>query len=273
MRPNVSCGKCGCLIHATSTADLERAQRQKVIDDLDVMANTIVNRKEWMVSGLLQNSISYSIEGYDNFTITLPRDAGNTITLGTFWDAAPTTVNVEEDFRTAAKVVSDAEGYGLTDVIHGAESGQAFLDAMKAQGQTLLDPRRMATGSVIMDSLFDQMGVTYLGRFSQMDHWIYDRQFTLPAEEGGGTYDLIRPKYCEIINRNPAITQRKMFYAAIPDFDNEAAATGRSLRQTEMFSKSWVTQDPSQRWLLMHTRPLPWFKRANSHVSMKTVSG
>ena len=165
-------------------------------------------------------------------------------------------------------MVNTSEGSGFTDAIMGREAADAFSDALRAQN--LLDQRRLETGTLIVTAQESTEGVTYLGTLFGIRWWEYSRQIDVPAEEGGGTFDMIRPKYVEFFNRNPTTTGRRLWYAPIADYDKSETKT---IHPVKRFSKSWVTQDPSQRHLLVHTRPLPWFQRPDAYVSMKVVSG
>lgn len=261
--------KAGQGIFVTSPGQLEAAQEQKVVDDLDFMMNGIVNRQEWMVANLLRNQITYSVSDNESFTIDLPRSAGNTIDLApNYWDTAPGTADIYGAVDIADSLVSEAEGLNITDAICGSEAAAALVGALKAQ--ELFDQRRFLTGNLDLETLEANNGVKFLGNFHGINWWRYNRKITLPDAEGGGTFDFIRPKYVEFVNRDAVSTERKWWWGPVADYGEDGA---RSIHPVSMFSKSFVTQDPSQRFLLVHTRPLPWMQRPDTFVSMKVVSG
>ncbi|MNP72164.1 Phage major capsid protein E [compost metagenome] len=58
-----------------------------------------------------------------------------------------------------------------------------------------------------------------------------------------------------------------MLYAAIQDL--EAIESG--LVEAARFPKSWVTQEPSQRWLKVQAAPLPGLLEPNAFLYAKVV--
>ncbi len=231
--------------------------------DLQVMSDMVTNAQEWMASQALIGVITYSVADQEVFKITFPKPAGNNITLTTFWDDAdPTLPEPEINFHTVKRIVADEVGLQPTDCILGSEAAESFLRLAKKQ--ELLDRRNITAGQVDFTNLFDQDGVIFLGVFSGLRVWEYSRTASL----NGVATDMIRPKFAEFVTANAAADMVE-YFGAIPDM---RIFEGRNF-VAERFSKSWDVEDPSARMALLHSRPLPVFRRPGAHVSMKVVSG
>jgi hypothetical protein len=227
------------------------------------LADLETNAEEYLCCQALRGSVTYSVDEAEAFTVTFPRPAGNNVTLTTFWDDAdPSLPELEQDFYQAKKIISDEVGLQPTDVILGAEAVLWFMSVLKQQ--KILDMLHYFAGDVSLASQFSEDGAIYLGLFSGIKVWAYPRQVNV----NGVATDLIRPKYAEFI-ANSAAAENLIYYAAIDDED--ALESGSFV--TERFSKTWKTPDPSQRFMLLHSRPMPCTRRPGSMVSMKVVSG
>lgn len=114
-------------------------------------------------------------------------------------------------------------------------------------------------GMITLQNQFRRDGAILLGMFAGLNVWIYPRSVTV----NGTAQPLIRSDYAEFVCADPA-AENVIYYGPIDDDD---AMEGQSF-VTERFSKSWKTPDPSQRFMLLHTRPLPCSRRPGSLVSM-----
>lgn len=225
----------------------------------------IDNSEEYMVSQLMQGGISYQVSEQANFQITLPRDSANNIDLVTAkeWDNADQTgVFIYEDFDLAKSLASEAEGAQITHAIMGNNAAVYFL--RNAKVQALLDKSSgILTGEMDLRRQYQADGAIYLGNFCGVECWKYPRQLNV----AGTPTDLIRSSYVEFVSATPS-NENTMHYGMIPDMD---AFASRELIG-KVYTKTWTNPDPSHLRLLAHSRPLPWFPRANSNVSMKVLN-
>lgn len=227
------------------------------------LADLATNAEEWLCCQALRGSVTYEVDEQEKFTVTFPRPAGNNVTLTTFWDDAdPQEPDIEQDFYEAKRILSEEVSLQPTDVILGSEAVLHFMSVLKAQ--KLMDMLHLFAGDVSFASQFSEDGAIYLGLFCGVKVWAYPRQITL----NGAATDLIRAKYAEFICNSPA-AENMIYYGGIEDV--EALESGMFV--TERFSKSWIEPDPSRRYMLLHTRPMPCPRRPGSMVSMKVVSG
>lgn len=251
---------------------VDRAEQQSAIDAymarelsfLDMDANESL---EWLCAQMLTGTVSYSSADDVAFTITVPRLGTHSYDLAaTFhWDEA--NARIAKDFLDAHTLVNDDVSLNLTDVLLGNEAADAFL--ANAAMQALLKQnvnQSIQVGSISFVEQMEANGLLYLGNpFRGIRVWRYGRTTSV----NGVSTPMIRPKYAEFVTARPE-AQNVTYYGPIEDFD--AFGEGGSYVR-ERFSKSWVEKDPSVRWALLETNPLPCLRRPDSTVSVKVVSG
>lgn len=242
---------------------IRSAMREYMASELSMLGDDITNSEEYLCALAIRGAISYSSADESAFTITFPRSATHDFALGAGdrWNEA--TSSPRSDFLTAAQLINDAVSLNVTDVILGADAADAFI--ANAEVQTLLDVRRLVTGSIDLTQQFAESGAMYLGTYVHgIRVWRYARQ----VEVNGTSVDLIRPKYAEFIARTPA-AQFVTYYGAIEDM--KAIGAGRVL-QSKRFSKSWEQEDPSARMLLVESNPMPVMRRPDATVSIQVLA-
>lgn len=257
----------GTVIYPTRDQQLSAIQ-QHIARDMQVMSDMVTNTEEYLCAMAIQGVISYSVSDEESYQLTYPIPSANKVTLSTFWDdATPANVQLEENFNTAKKLMSDAVGLGVTDAIMGASAAQYFRRVVKAQMTTgtgqMWNPGRVELGRQYSDD-----GVIYIGNYCGIDCWEYSRTIPVPNGSGTTTTDLIRTKYVEFVSTSPA-SERVLYYGAIADLD----ALEAQLWQGERFAKSWMQKDPSAMLALLASRPLPALRRPGAQVSFKVISG
>jgi hypothetical protein len=257
----------GGTIFQDSSASLNAMIDMHVARDMQVLADLETNSEEYLISLAIQGAISYQVADQANFLITFPKPAGNTVILATFWDDPDSSLpTMEQDFLTAKRLISNAVGLVPTHCILGQAASGAFLTLLKKQfiGYGLQMPG-FGVGNVDLQSQFNEDGAIFHGWFSGIQVWEYSRTVSV----NGVSTALVRSKYAEFLCVTPA-AENVLYYGAIPDM--KALGAGM-FQQAERFSKSWITEDPSLMWALLHGRPLPVPRRPGSMVSMKVVSG
>jgi len=244
---------------------IQKAMREYMASELAMLADDITNSEEYLCAMALQGAVSYSVADQASFTITFPRDAAHSYALagGDLWTAA--TASFRKDFLDAAQLVNDAVSLNVTDVILGSEAADAFLADAPGELSSLLDIRRMSTGTVDLTQQIAESGALFLGTYVHgIRVWRYGRQ----VDVNGVATDLIRPKYAEFVARTPA-AQFVTYYGAIEDM--KAIGAGKVL-QSKRFSKSWEQEDPSARMLLVESNPMPVMRRPDASVSVQVVA-
>ena len=244
---------------------IQMAMREYMANELAMLGDDITNSEEYLCAMALRGAITYSVTDQSSFTITFPRDAAHSYALGAGdrWNEA--TASFRKDFLDAATLVNDAVSLNVTDVILGTDAADAFLADACGELSSLLDIRRMATGTVDLTQQIAESGALFLGTFVHgIRVWRYGRT----VDVNGTSTDLIRPKYAEFVARTPA-AQFVTYYGAIEDM--KAIGAGKVL-QSKRFSKSWEVEDPSCRMLLIESNPMPVPRRPNATVSVQVLA-
>ncbi len=234
-------------------AYIARQLRHALLDPTD-------DTEEYMTAMMLRGQITYVSEDESVFQINYQRPASHNTVAATLWTAAG--ADIRKNFMDANQLLDDAVDSQATDVILGSDAADAFL-ANTAQ-QDLLDKMNYDIGRVTTQNTIQSNGALFLGRVHGIRVWRYTRTV---KDASGTSIPLIRPNYAEFIANND-MSQFVMYYAAIPEVVN-GRPTFLPIRR---FSKSWVENDPPTYMGLLHTRPLPFVRRAGATVSMQVTA-
>ena len=201
------------------------AVEQHIAADMQHMADQIANREEWLVAQALTGVISYV--GTDDvaaeaFEFDYSRDAGHTVALGAGdrWNEA--TSDVSKDARDAKRLVSEATGVNLTDVIMGKSAAEAFL--ANAGVLAILDRRNTEGDEAQAQRLggdFRADGAYFCGRIFGLNWWEYNR--TVEDADGSTVFDEDPLDRCFRANRK---------ICARPDIGRQIAPCGRNTALT-----------------------------------------
>lgn len=244
---------------------IESAMREYMANEMGMLLDDVSNSEEYLAAMALRGSISYTAEDESSFTITFPRAGGHSYALAAADRWTASTASPRKDFLDAAQLVNDAVSLNVTDVVLGTEAADAFLSNAHGELTSLLDVRRLDTGTITLTQQFAESGALFLGTFVHgIRVWRYGRT----VDVNGVATDLIRPKYAEFVARTPA-AEMVTYYGAIEDM--RAIGAGQVL-SSKRFSKSWEVEDPSARMLLLESNPMPVMRRPNATVSVQVVA-
>lgn len=216
---------------------------------------------EWWASQAILGSVTYSQSAYDAFTINFGRPAGNTIVVSPYWTDPAATIT--QNIQTAKKVVSAAEGVNVNLALCGREAAAAIRNSTQLRG--ILDIARYDTGNVLDSSApyMNKGSITYIGRLNGIAFWEVDHDIPMP----GGNVPVIRAKFIEFMHVGPdAMAQRVI----APIFDLKVN-NGAPIN-TEVFSKSWEVDYPSQRWILVQKRETMLPLKPGCYASIQVVA-
>lgn len=241
----------------SSRTPLERAG-QLLGKDLRDLDDEITRREEWMCAqALTTGKVRVIGEGVDD-TIDFLMANDHRITLGSGqWggdDSDPI-----GNLRSWKRKIAKDSGRTANTV---AMSGEA-LDAFQSNATVMkqLNTRRVDMGLITPEDLPD--GVTYLGYLNDpgvdlygYDEWYLDddddEQPMIPA---GG------------LILGSTSTRNAMLYGAIQDL----AAIESGLVEAARFPKSWVTEEPSARWLKLQSAALAGLLEPDAFIYAKVV--
>lgn len=238
-----------------SGAEREMANLEfEMTDQIDMLDR----RLEWMAAQALTNgSVTISGDGFPTVVVDFGRDADLTVALsgGAKWtpsDIAAGTASPSRDIEAWSHAMLKASGAVGTDLVFTTTAWNMFL----------LDPvvknaiwyPGSGQGNTIQIGAQIQRGAIYKGRWGQYDLWIYndwyvdDNNVEQPMLVDGTVImsgaDLMGTRaFGQILD--PAFN-----YAALP-----------------YAPKTWVDNDPAQRYIMMQSSPIVIPSRVNACVS------
>ncbi|WP_275629068.1 major capsid protein [Pseudomonas sp. 273] len=237
----------------------ERRAAEQLGKDIAELDSQIIRREEWMCAQTLTTGrLRVLGEGLDD-TIDFLMSPSHKITLSTEkWDASGSDPIGHLRQWKRGLIAKDSGRTANVAVLSG-EAVDAFQKNELVMKQ--LSTRRAELGIIKPETLPD--GVTYLGYLNDpgVDLYSYDEWF---LDDDGNEQPMI-PAGGMILGATN--TRNAMLYAAIQDL--EAIESG--LVEAARFPKSWVTKEPSVRWLKLQAAPLAGFLEPDAFVYAKVV--
>jgi hypothetical protein len=268
VRPNEAFRRTPGEALITGTLTPEQRRNATVARLLGEHRIKIDNRVEWMrAKALIDGAITVEGRDYPKVTIDFNRDASLTVTLtGTAqWDEpeVSSTADPIGDLQSLRRAINDLTGDVARDYVFGSNAWAlfyGFLDPEELQNNELRGSE--GTISRFLDGL---EGVEYAGDLrgvggaGLMRCWVYSQK----AYEDDSTNTLT-----DILNTDTVVligegVQGVDCYGAIEDHD--------ALLPLKYFPKVYDEQDPSVRYLLTQSAPLPVPKQINSTASIRVA--
>lgn len=238
---------------AREAANLE----MEMTDQIDM----IDRRLEWMAAQALVNgSVQIVGEGFPAVVVDFGRDAALSIALsgGAKWDTAFAAVGSNgiftvpsTDIEHWAHIMLKKSGGVATDLVFTTTSWMLFIADTNVQ-KSIYYPRAGETNQVNLGSQI-QRGAQYKGKWGQYDLWVYndwyvdDNNVEQPMLADGSVVmsgaDLMGTRaFGQILD--PAFNYASLPYAP----------------------KTWVKQDPAQRFIMMQSSPIIIPSRVNASL-------
>ncbi|MCF6179865.1 MAG: major capsid protein [Geopsychrobacter sp.] len=219
----------------------------------------ITAREEWMAAQALDSGIIVvKGDGVDT-AVDFGMSGSHKVTLtGTDLWTDQANSDPGADLRTWAELNAKDSGVVSTIALMGTDSGAAFSNHPKVTAK--LDNKNIEQGKI--DPKLLPEGVTFLGTYRDIgvniDIYTYQSWFT----DDDGITKSYMPVDKVWLGSDKA--KNKKLYAAIQDLDAGNFAVRR-------FPKSWTTPDPSMRFILVQSAPLPGLLQPDAFVSAKVV--
>ncbi|NWD52684.1 major capsid protein [Pseudomonas gingeri] len=226
--------------------------------DLVDLDEEITRREEWMCAqALTTGRVRVVGEGVDDTIDFLMEDSHKVTLASGRWSTSGS--DPIANMRQWRRLIAKDSGRTANVAVFSGEAQDAFQGNEMVMKQ--LNTRRVDMGMIKPEELPD--GVTYLGYLNDpgVDIYTYD-EWVLPDD--GEPQPLI-PSGGLILGSSS--TRNAMLYAAIQDI--EAIESG--LVEAARFPKSWVTQEPSVRWLKLQAAPLAGLLEPNAFLYAKVV--
>lgn len=219
----------------------ERALATTLQDQLD----NLTRREEVMAAEILRTGKTIvSGDGYPATTVDFGRDAALTKALvseNTWSGAGSKPLDNLEDW--AAEIQNKA-GVVAKTVVMDPDAWKIFRS--NASVEKYLDYRRGTTNSLNKDPIVrsKESKARYVGSIGDFDLWVYNDSYI----NDFGTLTNLLPSKTVILGSKDGLEGTRC-YGAI--HDEKANWT-----VSRYFTKSWIEEDPSVRWLLLQSAPL-----------------
>lgn len=249
-----------------SGAEREMANLEfEMTDQIDILTR----RLEWMAAQVLTTgSLTVSGEGFPTSLIDFGRDPSLTVALtGNNQWGVPANFNAGDGkdpvptafIETAQHQILKLSGAKVTDILFTTTPWLKFLQAEGVQG-AIYYPKLGDSGNQINPGAQIETGGIYKGRWGQYDLWLYNDWFQ-------DDNDVLQPMIPDgtIVMSGPSLMGTRAFGQILdPAFNYEALPFA---------PKTWVENDPAQRFLLMQSSPLVIPSRVNAALAATVCVG
>ena len=248
----------------------EAREMANLAAEMTDMIDTLTRRLEWMAaSALVTGMVTVVGDGYPQATIDFGRDSSLTMALtgNAQWlpanvvgpNEGPGTARPSANIEVWSHEVLRASGANMTDIIFSTTAWTSFILDPQVRGAVYF-PKLGDSGNAINNSVQVARGAVYKGRWGQYDLWLYnewavdENNVELPLIPDGGMIitgpDLMGTRaYAQIMD--PAFNYASLPYAP----------------------KTWLQEDPAQRFLMMQSAPIVIPSRVNASIFVQVCPG
>lgn len=227
----------------------------------------MINRRlEWMASSaLVSGTVTVTGEGYDTKVVNFGRSSELTVTLSgsdkwpTQVDAGKTNTQPSDDIEDWAQRILKNSGAVATDLVFTSSSWKAFRLDSSIKDNAITFPALSPFGNQINAGTQVQKGAVYKGRWGNYDLWLYNDWFIDPID------NVEKPMIPDgsVIMSGADLMGTRAFGAIMdPAFNYGAMAYA---------PKSWLENDPAQRFILIQSAPLVIPSRVNASLCATVV--
>lgn len=227
--------------------------------ELSEMNDETTRREEWMAAqALTTGQVHIKGDGIDS-VVDFAMDAAHKIaSLSVPWSNQ--NADPLSDIRKWARQVGKKSGRRPTHLVMDGAAQDALMSNKNFMEQ--LNTRRIDLGAIKPESLPEN--VVYLGYLNDpgIDLYVYNEQFTDPETKE------LTPMIPEgQIIMGSSNTRNARLYGAIQDVE----AIEGGLVTAGRYVKSWITPDPSVRWVMMQSAPLPAMLEPDCFLTAKVI--
>lgn len=229
----------------------ERALATTMQDQLD----NLTRREEVMASEILRTGQTIvSGDGYPTQTVNFGRDKNLTKALTGSNTWASSGVKPLDHLEDWAAEIQNKSGVVAKTVVLDPDAWKLFRS--NASVEKYLDYRRGTNNTLNKDPIVrgKDSKARYVGSIGDFDLWVYNDSY---IDDGGNITNLL-PSRTVILGSKDGLEGTRC-YGAI--HDEKANWTAQ-----RYFTKSWIEEDPSVRWLLLQAAPLVVPYRPNASM-------
>ena len=224
----------------------------EMTDQVDVLTR----RLEWMAAQTLSTgTLTVSGEGFPTSMIDFGRDPSLTVALtGTAqWNAANITANnasPTSNIQGWQREILKTSGATVTDIVFTTSAWEAFILDPAVKGAVVF-PNQNPSGNIINPGARIDNGAIPMGRWGQYDLFVYNDWFV-------DDDNVEKPMLTDgmVLLTGPELLGTRAFAQILDPAFNYAALP--------FAPKTWVENDPAQRFLLMQSAPLTIPSRVNA---------
>lgn len=256
-----------------SGAEREMANLEfEMADQLDM----VTRRLEWMAAQALQfGTVTIAGEGFSTVVVDFGRDSSLTIALsGSAQWGVSGNFNAEgrDPVPTASieqwqHLILKKSGAKVTDIVFTTTPWQQFLQAEGVQGAVYYPkfgefPNKINPGAQI------ERGAVYKGQWGQYSLWVYNDwyidDYSTPARIVNPVEVMMVPDGTVMLSGPDLMGTRAFGQILDPSFNYEALPFA---------PKTWVENDPPQRYLMLQSSPIVIPSRVNAALSATVSAG
>jgi len=224
----------------------------EMTDQIDILTR----RLEWMAASALRaGQVTIEGEGFETVVVDFGRDPELTIahTGARQWTPANVvagTATPAADIEAWQHRVLKKSGAKVTDIVFTTSSWAGFIKDESIKG-AIVFPTLATFGNAINPGAQIEQGAVYKGRWGQYDLWVYNDWF---VDEN----NVERPMLADgdVILSGPNLMGTRAFGQIMdPAFNYQSLPFA---------PKTWVQEDPAQRFLLMQSSPIVIPSRVNA---------
>jgi hypothetical protein len=230
--------------------------------ELQDQIDNITRRLVWMgAQALLTGTVTVAGDGFETTVVNFNRNSALTLALsGTAtWAAANVTgtaptASPTNDLDTWAAQVLESSGSVPTDVVFSLGAWQLFVNDPNLKNVALINAFGRKPNVDLTGGIGDKpkmKGVQYKGQWGDYDLWLYNDWYI----DANGNQQPMLPGNVVIMGSEDI--QGTRMYGAIMDPAHNYGAL-------PFAPKSWLKEDPAQRYLMMQSAPLVVPERPNA---------
>lgn len=231
------------------------AQVNEILRDQKTL---ILRRMEWMAAqALIGGSITVSGDKYPTQVVSFGRDNTLTVTKDAAAEWGDAGINPLTDLQTWAETVYNLSGSYPRTVVMDSKAWALFKEDDNVKSRLTLQ-RALGQMPTMQQDAAGPEGGNYKGSIDNFDIWVYVGSY----KDDAGTVTKYLADYTVLMVGDI------MGYKAYGAIMDEAAG----LQALEMFSKSWVEEDPPLRFIMTQSAPLvvPYRPNASMAITVKS---
>jgi hypothetical protein len=247
--------------------DMTGAEREmanleaEMTDQVDILTR----RLEWMAaSALSTGTVTIAGDGFPTVVVDFGRDPSLTIAKsgGAQWTLANVlagTASPTSDIEAWQRQILKKSGATVNDIVFTTSSWEGFIADPLLKG-AIYFPRLGESGNLIDPGAKIERGAVYKGQWGQYSLWIYNEWYVDSGTEGGQA-DKEYPMLTDgtVVMSGPDMMGTRAFGQILDPAFNYASLP--------YAPKTWVTEDPAQRYIMMQSSPIVIPSRVNAALS------